>query len=887
MNRYIDFVLRRPIAVLIFLALITVILTPGMARLQFDNAIEAFMPKNDYEYVFYNDVKNVYGDNGRFVIMAVSHDDLWNPDTFGKIDDLLTDLEEYKDFDENREQSRLAGFDSIMSRGKIGYDTLISNFSGDPAFTRHIKRKSKMLFGDVEELDRGDLKKLKKEIVRTIDFKRNEIIDEIISPLTMKDITGENDTLEAYDLIKEDDNGQRILPSTAEEMDEFRLKLKRNPAFEMGLYSKDADTGEINDFCLIVRFINVADQDPIAREIKDVIDSHKDLTIITTGIPVINIGFHNYMHRDLFTLVPLVMLVVVFVFYFNFRSVRGILLPFTTLSIAQLWILGLMGYLGHKITSVDMSLPPLMIAVGSSYSIHILNQYYADFKTITASGKRTGLHISMSHISLTVLLAGLTTFVAFMTLTTSQISAIRNWGFYSAIGVMFAVFISSSLIPAALSLLPNTIPSMLLGKDKTMKTTIVDRIIAVTTKGAIVHYKWVLAVVAILIFFSVIGIFRLKVETVFLNYLKEHDSIRADANFMSDKFGGFESFCILLNSGNEDGVKDAEFLTAMENFRNWMSAEENMDLYIGRTDSFSDFIKTMHMAMNNDDKSFYAIPENQSDIIDYLEIYSGDDDDSDGRFDEFEAFVNSDYSISNLHARLLQIKGHSVGTTEAKLISERMASYLDKNLPENCSFTITGFPMMEIKLVHYIVTGQLMSLFLCLIVVGIVVILLFNQLKAGPIALVPMSVAVIINFGIMGWLGINLDMVTSLIAAITIGIGVDDTIHFLNTFRHNRARGLDVDESITRTLAVAGKAIFFTSLALVLGFTVFSLSSFIPVILFGLLMAMTMVATTIGALIVLPSVIKATAVDLKAVGAESWLSRYVNIGRLFGLEEKD
>jgi len=150
-----------------------------------------------------------------------------------------------------------------------------------------------------------------------------------------------------------------------------------------------------------------------------------------------------------------------------------------------------------------------------------------------------------------------------------------------------------------------------------------------------------------------------------------------------------------------------------------------------------------------------------------------------------------------------------------------------------------------------------------------------------------MTVAVILNFGVMGWLGINLDMVTSMIAAITIGIGVDDTIHFLNTFRHNRAKGLGIDEAIEQTLAVAGKAIFFTSLALVLGFLVFSISSFIPVILFGLLMAMTMVATTIGALVVLPSVIKATAVDLKTVKAENWLGRHLNIGRIFGLEQED
>ncbi|MBW2600289.1 MAG: MMPL family transporter, partial [Deltaproteobacteria bacterium] len=289
-------------------------------------------------------------------------------------------------------------------------------------------------------------------------------------------------------------------------------------------------------------------------------------------------------------------------------------------------------------------------------------------------------------------------------------------------------------------------------------------------------------------------------------------------------------------------------------------SDKNPDLNIGRTESFSDFIKTMHMAMNNDDISFYKIPENRLDIIDYLEIYSGDDDNSDGRFDE---------------------------TTEIKKIAGKIADHLDKNLPEGVSYTISGFPMMNVKLVYYVVLGQTQSLFLSLLVVGLIVALLFQQIKAGPLALIPMSIAVIINFGIMGWLQINLDMATSVIAAITVGIGVDDTIHFLNSFRQNRARGLDIDESINRTLAVSGKAILFTSFALILGFSVLITSNFLPVSLFGILTASTMINTTIGALLILPSVIKATGINLDRPQSDSWVSRHLDIDKLLGMKQDD
>ncbi|MCD6487290.1 MAG: MMPL family transporter [Syntrophobacterales bacterium] len=887
MNRYIKFVLRRPIPVLIMLVILTAALIPGITMLKFDNSVESFMPKNDSEYIYYTELKEIYGDNGRFIIMAVSVDDLWNAETFQKLDALIADLEEYKDFDEERENSRLKKFDSMISQKTVRYDDLMAAFRDDPGFQGLLERKTGGFFGKRGILSRSNLKKLRNQIVYSMDFKRKEVVDSIISPLTAEDITGENDTLETYDLIEKDDDGRRILPSSEKEIGEFRKKLERNPSFEKGLYSRDAQTGKITDFCVVIKFINLDDQDPVVREMTEVINSHRDnLTIVSSGVPVVNMWMNEYMHADMFRNVPLVLLVVVIVFYFNFRSIRGVLLPFVTLGLAELWILGLMGYAGFRITPVGVSIPPLIIAVGSSYAIHLLNQYYSDFNKIMKMDKKAGLYESMSHISLTVFLAGLTTFVAFMSLASSQVSAVREWGIASAVGVMFAVFISSSLIPASLVLMPGRRPSILFQEGKRRKT-MVDKIIALMAKGSIVHYRKVLIIVGFLIVVSATGISRINIETAFLNYFRENDPVRVDTRNVGGKFGGGWCYDILIDSGKTDGIKDPEFLVTIENLRKWLVSDKNPHLNIGRTESFSDFIKTMHMAMNNDDISFYKIPENRADIIDYLEIYSGDDNNSDGRFDEFEPFVDIDFRTCNLLARLCEKEDYNVGTREIKKIAGKIANYLDKNLPEGISYTISGFPMMNVKLVHYIIRGQMRSLLLSLLVVGLIVALLFQQIKAGPLALIPMSVAVIINFGIMGWLQINLDMATSVIAAITIGIGVDDTIHFLNAFRQNRARGLDIDETIRRTLAVSGKAIIFTSLALILGFSVLITSNFLPIILFGILTATTMINTTIGALLILPSVIKATGINLDKPPSDSWVSRHLDIDKFLGMKQDD
>jgi hypothetical protein len=315
-----------------------------------------------------------------------------------------------------------------------------------------------------------------------------------------------------------------------------------------------------------------------------------------------------------------------------------------------------------------------------------------------------------------------------------------------------------------------------------------------------------------------------------------------------------------------------------------MIAPENNHMNIGRTDAFSDYIKTMHFAMNQDDYDYYRIPDNPSDILDYLEIYSGDDNDSDGRIDDFEPYVDADFRTLSLLARLCEKEDYSIGTGEIKRIFSQLEEYLQANLPKPLTARITGFPVMNVKMVDYIISGQIQSLLSSLVIIAIIVTLLFKRVSAGILSLIPMSTAVMFNFGIMGFFGINLDTVTSIIASITIGIGVDDTIHFLNTYRNIHQKGHDIDDSIRKTLQAAGKAIIYTSLALILGFAVLTISSFKPVIFFGALMGMTMIATTIGALLILPSVIKLTQANLEKRETVSGIWRYIDLGKFFGLE---
>jgi len=466
-NRYIAFCINFPKSAIAILSLITVLLAPGILRLKIDNSIETLMPKHDSQYLFYNEVKEIYGDNGQFIVMAVSAGDLFGHDTMTTLDHMITDLEEYKDFNREKETARLNRFAEFQARGSVSAAELIDHFKNDLPFQRLIERKINALYGGKSALTSWNLRKLQKAVESTYALKEIEIIEELISPFTAQDIKGADDALEIYDLIPEDDGGNRLIPETADEIRAFETRLTRNPAFEDILYARDKISGDISDFGILIKFkTDELHRDAATRDIIRIISSYKDYDTVFTGMPVVYTRVVDYIHMDFTTLVSLVMLAVMLIFYLNFRSFRGVWLPVLSLIMAETWVLGLMGYLGFRITVMASSLPTLMIAVGSSYAIHILNQYYNDFDLISERGKKEGLFLSMTHISLTVLLTGLTTFIAFVTLGTSQLSAIREWGIFSGLGALFAVFISSALIPAALMLLPHKIPNSLRSQRK-------------------------------------------------------------------------------------------------------------------------------------------------------------------------------------------------------------------------------------------------------------------------------------------------------------------------------------------------------------------------------------------------------------------------------------
>ncbi|MES0491275.1 MAG: MMPL family transporter [Leptospirales bacterium] len=699
-------------------------------------------------------------------------------------------------------------------------------------------------------------------------YKSMEIVQTFMNPITGEDISGEDEELKPIDFIGTDESGNRLLPKSPADFKEYEEKIRLSPLNDKLLFS-EAENGEIRALSMGVvlrsqeHYILFMD---IFWPILDKYD-HEPVVLYSLGNLVVEKFMSDFMKNDLVIYIPLVLLIVIITFFINFRSIRGVLLPTITVVIGAIWTMGLMGHLGFKMSMLVSILPPLLIAIGSSYSIHMFNQYLLEVETIRDSTRRQELLTKcMTHISVTVLLAAVTTFISFMTLSVSQVTSLRDFGMFAAVGALFSMSAAMVIIPSVLVLLKD-LKVKKIQSSRAISHRAVLGFLRILSYFSIQHTKWVLGLFAIVFIAGVVGLSQVKLETSPMLNFKEDSYIRIADNRLGELFNGTSSLNLIIDSGEKGGAKDPEFLSFVENIRTWLKKPEQKEKHnILSESSFSDFIKRMNMAFHDDDPKYFSIPEKKSTIVDYLEVFAGEDNDSDGRADSFEQFTDGEYRRVNLIIRTGTYKDRVFTTALVEEIRSHVLNYIDTlDNPKNYTWVMAGNSINMVVLADYILRGQLTSVLLSLVIIAILIFVLFRKGVASLVSIIPISMGISVVYGMMGYLNIPLDIPKVILSSIAIGIGIDDTIHFMKTLAHHMGNGKDLNTALQETYNEAGVAITFTSIALVFGFSILTLSNFKPIYYLGILVASVMTATTFGALLFLPAFMKIFNIKMRNI----------------------
>ena len=652
----------------------------------------------------------------------------------------------------------------------------------------------------------------------TLNLEMIKGVNSVMSITNIEEIKGIKDGIEVVELIED-------IPYKKAEL----LKLKKRVLSDDNYAGRIvSENGKIA--LVMVQLLPNSDTERIVDDVREVIHKHGiEDKVHLSGEPMFDYEMDKILVEDMSKLIPIAMLVMIFILYFSFRSVRGVVLPILIVIITVIWTSGLMGHIGVPISAIGNIMPIILISMGIADGIHILARYREELAS--GANKRKALYITIVAVGLACFLTSVTTMVGFGSLYTSSLRSIKNFGLFTGIGIAFAFIITVTFFLAILSILRpkkrdlNKKKKVLLGSFlKKWADFIVNR------------SKAVLSFTILLILLAGIGIIFISTETNFITFFNPTSAIRKSYDIMIENFGGVE-FIQVVVKGN---IQDPEILKAMENFQDEI---DKIDV-LSKPTSIVNYLKNTNKALNEGNPRYEILPKTEEEVAQFLLLLSM------GGSDELDNILSFDYDQALIQARMSSFK-----SSDRDRMIAQVEKAIDKHFGKEKEVILTGQPVLSQTMEKLMVRGQLQSLTLAIFLVFIIMILLSRSITYGAFTTIPITLTVILNFGIMGWFKIPLDVASAVLASIVIGIGIDYAIHFFSRYKEELEIGKSVEQALKITISNTGQAIFYNALAIGLGFLVLIFASMPPLRRFGLLIALTMLFSSTASMTVLPALL--------------------------------
>ncbi len=614
--------------------------------------------------------------------------------------------------------------------------------------------------------------------------------------------------------------------STAE-VKEIKQYLNNNPALKKRMISQNEDylvmMVQPYDNIGADKFRNtvVAITDPILEEYEV---HYGGQAYVTGTVP-------ELIRVDVQSLMKFGIIIMIAVLLLNLRSISGVAMVFMVIGMSLVGMMGFMGWV-YKITGSDRflftmvqtSMPIILLTIANSDGVHVVSKYFKELRL--KQDHRVALISTMDSLLIPIFLTSVTTVAAFMTMVSSPLEPLIGYGFTIAAGIIWAWFLSSLMLPAVMSLKKWDMTSNAISNP-----SIFERSINKLGKVVLTHPKYVFSSGAIFVIFGIFGLFKITVDANIANFFKPGTEIRDSMDFMDEHLTGTMDLRIRM----EGDMKDPEVLSDMANLQKF--AEDNEK--VKTSFSIADIVKQMHKTVMDDDPSFETVPDSRDKINNLFTMYS-----MSGDPEDFSSLVDYDYEVG-----LITALSTNMLTEEVFAYTQELNQFSKENIRSNVKMNITGMIVVIRDLIIMIVNSTIFSITFSLIIIGIISSIFFKRILWGVLAVIPLTSAVIINFGFMGYFGIELSHITAILSSIIIGVGVDFAIHYVAQFRR-LSRTVSPEDLSQEVVDDVGYAIILDA-GSNMGFGALLFSAFLPVKYIGGLMVFAMVSTSLGTLTVL------------------------------------
>ena len=643
-------------------------------------------------------------------------------------------------------------------------------------------------------------------------------VKDVNSLSTVNDILGTDEDFIVQKFIQ-------TIPKDKSQLNTLQNKALKNPLYVNNIISKDSKTAG-----LVVELINYDKDDQsnylsnVITEINQILSKElpKDIKSYMCGPGPLEYYYSQNIKADLQTFIPCIFLVIMLIVFFSFKDFGSLLLCMASITVVLIWSMFLFYILGFRVTGISSIIPVIILAVVLAYSIHV----------VTECTQNTAITQTMKHLFTPCLFTAITTAVGFFSLTISKVVPIREVGIVVGVGVILGFVITFTLIPAMVKQFnfrrnEKAKPSLFFSS---LYTNAMKNLAMFNNK----YKKYILGAFLIIVFIALWGISNIKVDTSTLEFFKKDSKFFKSTEYVEDNLSGVHFLEISLKADKRDHFKDPLVLKKIENLQKFL----NKIPEVSKTTSVIEYIKEINKSFHNENEQFYEIPRSRKLVSQYMLLYGATD---------LNNYIDSEWQWATVEVRLSE---HSTNRLDS--VIKDIKAYLDKEFPSLSEAKALGIPIMEVASNQTITQGQIQSLALAMILIFSMMFIVFRSIPVGIISIIPNIFPILINFGIMGIIGIRLDSATAMISAIGIGIIVDDTIHFLHCFGQKVNISNDYYDAMLQTLLEKGRPIILTSIILFLGFGVFVFSRFMPTLYFGVLSATMMLVAVLTDLIVLP-----------------------------------
>lgn len=653
-----------------------------------------------------------------------------------------------------------------------------------------------------------------------------------IASSNVKDIKGTAEGMEISQFMEE-------VPATEKEMTVLRNKVNSNSSYRGVLVSSDEKaTTIVLDFESLDKIGGFTGaRKAIDKIVNPEKDSNTNIYLAGSPISVYWLGVYSQRMKYVF----FIALVVIGLLHFSaFRTLQGLFIPLVTAILSVIWALGVLGLSRTPMDVFNMMTPILILAVAAGHSVQILKRYYEEYNHLRDN--KQAVIESTVKIGFVMIIAGSVAAAGFFSLITFQNISMRAFGIFTALGILSALVVEMTFIPAMRTLLPAPREyHMKKEQEHTIFDTILEKIV-----NMIVKRKWKLVTITAIVLVSVaiVGLTQLKTENSPSSYFFESSEFIHDLKAVNKNAPGAYIVQILAEGNEQDIIKDPQSLQDIQKVQEYAASLPG----VGKTVSIVDIMKKINKAMHSDKDEYEVIPDSKDLVAQYLLLYSMSSSPSD-----FDRIVNPDYNKAVI---TMYTKNDSY--EYAMDIKSKIEGFVKKNVKNsNLKFQVGGGIMYAAALTDIVVHGKIKNIVQISLIIFVIVSLVFLSLYAGILALLPLIISVVVNMGVMGISGIWLSVATATISAMAIGLGADYTIYLMFRFREEMAKGIGWEKALVETETHSGKAILYVASAVTLGYMCLMLSGFTIHIYLGILVPLAMIVCSMGALTLVPMIIMA------------------------------